>query len=979
MMAGATMAMADSFTIVFKDAGTDADGSAALNAETAVADIIAEGQELVAGLNTENATYTYLGKEGYGLKLGSAKAPGNLVLNLSAAAQVNATSAVINAAAWKEGEAAPATVNGVAVEGGITDLDFADYTCQLDGQTLTTLTISGEAKGRYYVKSITINYEAVAETFDAALAHAPRYAAGKLYENVLGPDMIATKTKTNAETGAVENKPGINDIYQWIQYINPTSTLDDGTDEVQQSNRWTNYDPSYEDYNYGEGGNWIQVTGQNGSVNSPVLSSAWGKYMVIYVKETSKIELLGIGSASGSKEDGNSIKVVAVASDNSDLVEAESNPGEIYGKGTASTVMSFELNPEKAYKISIKGNETVNKDIMLGNIRLYGASQVPGVAPKAPVVAQGKLWETVKGPDMIVTKTKTNAETGEVMDKPGINDEMPWIAYINPTSTLDDGTAEVQQSNRWTDINPETGVKGEWIQVTGDNGSVNSPVLSSAWGKYMTFNVTGTKHFGVYATGSASGSAADGNRVLVHAYPYNSNIAVEAATTAGTIYGKGSASDFVIVDLDETQSYEIVVEGDPEVNKDIQLLAVTLANDKGDLNALIAEALAAGATEVVLENGQAYTLFGQAATGLEVFTINANGATIKAGADGQIVAQKGVIVNDAVIEGGKVAPVALSATPDASLYTYTPAIEEQKDEEGNVIVEGVPESYKYEGANQKVYEAETVQLNGCYVTTYNSVFNAGKAAWALKNLIISESVVNAKYKSGKAFIDVEEGANQIKDIVIEKSTLYADSANTDMRFIRYTNASNAQAQKVWGTDGTSSWTMTNNTIVNLCGNKELANNYVNKNNTTLTWTGNIFANTWRLQKVGTNNVLNFTAEDNFIQGGFNEVDGTDATKFATVDETMNIKYDFTEGAPAATDVEALKAAFAPAEESAAFAAKAGDPRWIATPEPEEPEDPIVGIEQVNAEAEATAIYNIMGQRTVAKGMIVKGGKVMLVK
>lgn len=989
MMAGATMAMADSYTIVFKDAGADADGSAAFNAETAVADFVAEGQELVAGINTENATYTYLGKQGCGIKLGSGKAAGNLVLNLSAAAQVNATSAVINAAAWKEGEAAPATVNGVVVEGGITNLSFADYTCQLDGQTLTTLTLSGVEKGRYYVKSITINYEAVTETFDAALAHAPRYEAGKLYENILGPDMIATKTKTNAETGAVDNKPGISNKYQWIQYVNPTSTLDDGTAEVQQSNRWTNYNPAYEDYNYGEGGNWIQVTGLNGSVQSPVLSSAWGKYVVLYVKETSKVELLGIGSASGSEADGNSIKVVAVASDNSDLVEAESTPGKIYGKGTASDVMSFELNPEKAYMISIKGNEAVNKDIMLGNVRLYGASQVAGVAPKTPAVASYAYWETVKGPDMLTSGIKT--VDGAEQTKPCIDPAMPWIVYVNPTSQLDNGAAEVQQSNRWTDLNPETGVKGEWLQVTGENGSVQSPVLSSAWGKYMKFYVAGTAKFGVYATGSASGSAEDGNRVLVHAVPFNSNVAVEAATEAGTIYGKGTTSDCVFVTLDPTEAYEIIVEGDPAVNKDIQLLAVTLQdaeaaanqeNNVGTLNAAIAKAVKANQNVVELAEGQVYSLNGAALTGVEVMTIKANNATIKAAADGQIQAQKGIIINDAVIDAtaeGAVAPIALASEPAAELAMWTAGVEEVKDTLGNVITPGVPETMKYANATFKGYEAELVELNNCVVMTANSLVRANKN-WALRKLHINESVVEVTYKSGKAFINFEEnGAGLIQDIDIEKSTLYADSANTEMRFLRY--ASQNDPWRVWGYEGEDknatlcTWTMTNNTIVSLCGNKEFANNIKNTAATVEDWKGNIFVNTWRLQKVGSNNTRNFTAEDNFIAGGMNEVDGTDASKYATVDETMGIQWNFAETpAPVATDAEALKAAFGPAAESEANQASAGDPRWLTIIVPD-------AIQAVNAEAAADApVFNVMGQRVAAaKGMIVKGGKLIYVK
>lgn len=890
LMATATMAMADSYTITFKDGGKDTDESAHLNNATELSKVVDEGLDYVSAIGGEGNTGAFLGKAGYGVKLGTGKAAGTLTLNLSTLGQVKADKIVVTAAAWKDGEVAPATVNGKSLaEAGVTSLEFADYEVSFDAEAISALELSGSDKGRYYVKSVTVHYTPVGETFDAALAHAPRYSAGLPFEVVLGPDLITTGAKTNAETGEVQSKPCIAPKYEWIEYVNPTSALDNGAAEVQQSNRWTNFDPNYADYNYGTGENWIQVTGKNGSKNCPVLSSAWGKYMVFYVKETTKVSILGIGSASGSAADNNCMKIVAVASDNSDIVEVTSTPGAIYGKGTASDTVSVLLDPTKAYMITVKGDETAQKDIQLGSLQLFGTSEVPGVNAKA-TNATYAYWDVVTGPDMIVkggTKVKTNEETGEVQEKWGINDELAWIEYVNPTSTLDDGTAEVQTSNRWTDIDPRTGVKGDWLQVAGKDGDVNAPVLSPAWGKYMVFQVAGTKKFTVYGTGSASGSADDMNCLKVTAVPYNSNVAIEATSTPGGIYGKGSASDLVSVELDENETYEIKVEA---AVKDIQITGINLQDAAGIANqeagkGTLNVAIEAAAQDAVIDlAGETWTLNGIAAVDRKNLTIQ-NG-TIVADEAGQI-STKNVVVLDAVKMETVVAPVVmaaaetLTAADTLALYTFAP------DSLGEYTIA------KYENASNKVFEAQLIAIKNSTIKTASSMVSGGKAPWALRTLLVQNSVIETSAKSGKAFIDWEQGASQIKDIVIQNSTLYGDSVNTEQRFHRYT--SQVDPWRVWGyqgddknAPGLNTWTLTNNTIVNLCGNKEFSNNIKNTAATTFTFTGNVFANTWRLQKLGSNVTRNFTAEDNTICGGYNEVDGTDASKWATVDPIMGI-------------------------------------------------------------------------------------------
>ena len=971
-----SVAMADSYSLVFKDSGTENDGASVIKTDgtTTVESIVAEGTDYVAGFATidaESTTRAYLGKAGYGLKFGNSSNPGNLSILLTAKGKVQADSIIVSAAVYGT-ETPHATLNGEALD--ITSAEFTDCIRRYNPAiTLEKIDISGTDKGRCYIKSITVYYTAEESAFDIQRAHSPRYTAGKLYENVLGPDMIAYKTKT--VDGAELSKPAIADRFAWIEYFNSSSTVDDGTAEVQTSNRWTNYDPSYDDYNYGEGGNWIQVKNAAGSANSPVLSFSntnedpakhWNKYMTLYVKDVQRIEILGIGSAGGSAADGNNIQVVATAQDNSEVLEFASTPGAIYGKGTASDTCVVRLNPEKAYKVVIKNNQTVQKDIMIGNIRLYGVSEVAGRGVKVaePTYA---YWDVLTGPDMIVkggNKVKTG-EDGQPVDKWGINDRFTWIEYINPTSTLDDGTAEVQTSNRWTDINPRTGEKGEWIQVKGQDGDVNAPVLSAAWGKYMKFYVTGTNKFTAYGAGSASGSAADGNRLIIEAYPYNGGEMISAATEPGTIYGKGSASDFVSVTLDESESYEIVVRGDSLVKKDIQLLGINLGTSEGDANQLagkgtlniaIEKYMAEGGYILSLEKGETYTLNGIANVERSNFSLYGNNATIVTDETGQIVAKGKIFAQEVTIDASKsnVAPLAmankdaLTAADTAALYTFgtqygTPAVCYTQEECDSYNAEHAEEitagtlvalttstiktpaepGYKYPNATNAVFEGDGILILNSNIKVGSSVISGGNAPWAVNTVLFMNSVIEVTQKSGKAIINWEEGASQIKNITMYGCTFFADSTNTNMRFLRYTGQ--VDPYRVWGYDGTNenknapgqnTISISCCTFVNVCGDKDFANNIKNTAATTLSFKSNVFANTWRLQKLGSNLTYDFTNADNAIVGGLNAVDNTDLQKFATLDEVIGVVYNDT-----------VKN-FVPSQFSYAAKMKYGDPRWL---------------------------------------------------
>lgn len=910
-------AFADSYTLTFKTYG-DADATALIKDTTSVANVINQGAQYVSGFHIGKdgtTTRAYLAKDGYGLKFGNSSNGGNLVMEMSALGAVKADSIVVSACAYGttgKFETPKAVINGQAISIPA-DATFRNYNVAI-GSQLDSIFITSSGKGRYYINSITVYY-AQANIFDAAIAHSPRYAAGKTFEVVLGPDMV-DETKT-LEGNA---KKGIADIYQWIQYTNPTSTLDDGTPEVSTGNRWTDIDPSVEG---GNKGNWIQVKGiynNEGSANSPCVDyQDYGKYITFYVKDTKRFVAYAVGSASSNAANLEYIHVVAKSSDGSSVVEGKSTPGKIYGKGTASDTCSIDLDPTKAYQITIqdacdadhaKGKATV----MISGIQLWGADSIPGVGVHKATTDSYSYWENILGPDMVTTYEGADGKTYYRTNFEGIN-------YNNPTDKDGDGITQVQTSNRWTDLNPTTHEKGTCLQVKGKNGSVFSPVITKKWDKSIEFNVTGAKIFRVFATGSSSNKATDNNCMYLTVTPFNNNAGTFTTTsTPGKIYGKGSSSDSVSVVLNPNERYNILVETGSNLpsgkDPDIMILGVNLQNEEGiaqeaeglgTLNRTINAAVEAKKDTIDLEEGQSYSLFGEAP--VSKLVINGNGATVVADSIGQITATSSIVVDNVKFNcaASTVAPVALSATPDPETYTYgkkygEPIYYTQAEadsinnlhagEEGYVAittetVKDTTQAYKYAGASVKIYEAELISLTNCEFSNLAAPLVTGnKAAYALLKLNIDNCNVFQAYKTGDPTINWFGGPNSIKNINIVNSTFVNDSVSNSVYFLRYSNASNARPSKVFGTGASASWVMKNNTLVNMASNTNFANNYTTDKSDTLTWTGNVFSNCRRLNKAGGNCVRNFTNADNTGRGGTNSLDGSDKKDYITEDVLM---------------------------------------------------------------------------------------------
>ena len=449
--------------------------------------------------------------------------------------------------------------------------------------------------------------------FKDVIAKTPGYG----YEVVLGPDMLDLTNLTlvgncnEADLGKV--KPGIDTVnYPWIKYVrgDDKNILSNGQHEAQKSNRWTDLNPTT-----GERGTWLQATGKNGSVESPVISGEWNKWMVVFVKNLTTLKVFATGSASSTAETKVRLVVKAMGTDGT-VIEAATAEGSIWGKGKASDVCQVELNPEVGYMVEISSVSPGNKkdDIQITGLQLHGVDTTPFPVCHAPgEKAPGTNYEVVLGPDMLAQYARVS---DPATTKPGINVEAyPWITYTrgDGLNALENGQYEAQKSNRWTDLNPTTGERGTWIQATGKNGSVNSPVISAEWNKWMEAAIMDATSFRVYATGSASSKVETGEQLILTATA-NDGTVVKTATTPGTIWGKGKGSDCATLKLDPSKAYVVKIEGKV---KDIQITGFNITGTDLSIAPVEEEPGMGDATGIEnvetapVQNGRIYNVLGQ--------------------------------------------------------------------------------------------------------------------------------------------------------------------------------------------------------------------------------------------------------------------------------------------------------------------------------------------------------------------------------
>lgn len=244
--------------------------------------------------------------------------------------------------------------------------------------------------------------------------------------------------------------------------------------------------------------------------------------------------------------------------------------------------------------------------------------------------------------------------------------------------------------------------------------------------------------------------------------------------------------------------------------------------------------------------------------------------------------------------------------------------------------------YKAKGANQDGYVmTNPVNLKNVNVKNLQkSLIYAGGVNWSLTNLIIDGCIIqldNEDSSNGVINLYGSGGSNGlIKNMAISNSTFYNLKENSKAYFIRYKNSSNAQPQKVFGTDETATLSITHCTFANVFTGKDMANNMANTGLITTTLTDNIFYDVFRVyQFVQTNTVR--TTTNNYIWWVKASPQSNDTSRTDSAGNPI-----CTEADPGFTPIEELQPLdFSAVNLGADFTPSgipadnmAGDPRWL---------------------------------------------------
>lgn len=148
-------AFAEEFKVTFKDCGGSSDDG---TKQTEISGIVSEGASIFSAV--EESSDIYQAREGRGIKLGTGKRPGSLILKLSSPIKVSTIK--FTARKYNDTETA-ITVNGK----DFTELDgnFNEYTVELNGSEVDKISITTPEK-RAYITTMTIIGEVTEYTPD---------------------------------------------------------------------------------------------------------------------------------------------------------------------------------------------------------------------------------------------------------------------------------------------------------------------------------------------------------------------------------------------------------------------------------------------------------------------------------------------------------------------------------------------------------------------------------------------------------------------------------------------------------------------------------------------------------------------------------------------------------------------------------------------------------------------------------------------
>lgn len=200
---------------------------------------------------------------------------------------------------------------------------------------------------------------------------------------------------------------------------------------------------------------------------------------------------------------------------------------------------------------------------------------------------------------------------------------------------------------------------------------------------------------------------------------------------------------------------------------------------------------------------------------------------------------------------------------DCSASTATSLVAFSADPDASISTEAL--GYKNDGANQDGFIIEKpVIFDGCMVKNLpNSLIWGQKKNWSLRDFRILSCIIQLNNAGSATFLDLSSASNGlIKELSITNSTIYNLVKNSSAYFLRFSNASNAQPQKIFG-DSQKSIThrIENCTIAKVFTAKDFANNMPTVNTMTDYVSNVIFYDVYRIYQYILNNHTRYTSNN----------------------------------------------------------------------------------------------------------------------
>ena len=305
-----------SYTISFMTASTD--GSTELKTTTLTSDYITSGAEYISGVSAASKVYI---KCKNGLKFSSSSASGSASWNLSESGKVNATKIVVKAASYSTGSSAGKFSVNNSAEQTLSSTDLADYTFELNGSSLESISIS--ATNRLYVASITVFYTSGESTVVSTPVIEPgsKYFSqpftayittstsdASIYYTINGEEPSESSTlytsagvEIPAETTilkAIAVKTGLtssNIVTAEYNYITPADVT------INLTNKWTPViPPSYSETESKHTDDGQEITISNVHTQSPGVILKSGSGYILLPSYDKKIESISLYSQAGA-------------------------------------------------------------------------------------------------------------------------------------------------------------------------------------------------------------------------------------------------------------------------------------------------------------------------------------------------------------------------------------------------------------------------------------------------------------------------------------------------------------------------------------------------------------------------------------------------------------------------------------------------------------------------------------------------------